>query len=147
MEPSDLGQPRPEAQATPKLRILYADDFPELRELIAFSLTRSGHSVACAEDGLKAWAAISPNPAAYDLVITDHDMPQMSGLELVEKLRSLPFAGKVIVFSGELTRDAIERYRALAPDLILGKPVMPAALEQSIDNLFGTASATRAAAT
>ena len=103
--------------------------------------------MACAEDGLKAWAAISPHPAAYDLVITDHDMPQITGLELVEKLRSLPFAGKVIVFSGELTRDAIQRYRALSPDLILGKPVMPAALERAIDNLFGAAPVAKAAAT
>ena len=53
-------------------------------------------------------------------------MPRMNGLELVRNVRKTAFAGRIIVFSSELSEDVNEQYRALGVDLILPKPIFPA---------------------
>ena len=117
------------------LRILYADDLRELRELARLSFGRDGHGVECVEDGSLALARIAEDPT-FDLVITDHHMPIMNGLELVTRLRQENFAGKIMVFSSELS-DAIAReYRRFEVDRILYKPVLPSALRHALAELF-----------
>ena len=68
-------------------RILCVDDEPTVRELLHIYLRREGFEVETAPDGLAAWLIISAHPSRFDAVITDNQMPHMTGLELVEKLR------------------------------------------------------------
>ena len=78
------------ANPAPKksLRVLYADDMKELRQLLEVVLGRDGHKVESVPDGNLALDLLKDNPAAYDVVITDHHMPTVSGLELVARLRA-----------------------------------------------------------
>ncbi len=115
--------------------ILYADDMCELRRLLETTLGRDGHTVETVPDGQAALARISAEPAAFDLLITDHHMPVMTGLELVGCLRQLPFAGRIIVFSSELGAEVSEAYRRLRVDYILPKPIFPATLRALIATL------------
>ena len=71
------------------LRILYADDMPELRDLICLTLVRGGRTVECAVNGPEALKQLRTALKAYDLMITDHHMPVMNGLELVAAVRAL----------------------------------------------------------
>jgi len=107
------------------LHILYADDVPELRRLLEVTLGRVGHTIETVPDGQEALTRVLATPAAYDLVITDHHMPKMNGLELVGRLRALPFPGKIVVFSSELGEDVSQAYRELRVDCILPKPIFP----------------------
>ena len=118
------------AAAKPKksLRVLYADDMRELRQLLQVVLGRDGHKVESVSDGNLALELILPDPTAYDVVITDHHMATMSGLELVARLRALDYAGKIIVFSSELSEKVDASYRAYKVDFILPKPVFPSEL-------------------
>jgi CheY-like chemotaxis protein len=118
------------------LRILYAEDLAELRDVARLSFSRYGHTIECAEDGAVAWKIISDDPGRFDLVITDHHMPNMNGMELVLRLRSLPFPGKIMVFSSELSRDVSSAYRQLKVDRILFKPVLPTVLRSALTELF-----------
>lgn len=118
------------------LRILYAEDLPELRDVARISFSRDGHEIECAEDGAVAWQKISDNPSRFDLVITDHHMPNMNGLELVLRLRSLPFPGKIMLFSSELSREIASSYRQQNVDRILFKPVMPTLLRRTLEEMF-----------
>lgn len=117
------------------LRILYADDLRDLREVMRLTLSRDGHGIECVEDGLLALARVTADPA-FDLVITDHHMPNMNGLELVMRLREQAFAGKIMVFSSELSSAVAAEYRRLNVDQILYKPVYPAALREVLSTLF-----------
>lgn len=117
------------------LRILYADDLRELRDVARISFGREGHGVECVADGALALARILAEPD-FDLVITDHHMPNMNGLELVARLREQNFAGKIMVFSSELSEAVAREYRQHAVDRILYKPVFPSALRQSLKELF-----------
>src|SRR4051812_1265731 len=68
-----------------RLRVLVADDAPDVRNLVAAHLKRSGHTVLLAEDGQQAFAiAIEERP---DLAIVDIMMPGLNGYDLTEKLR------------------------------------------------------------
>ncbi len=110
------------------LRVLYADDMRELRQLLMIVLGRDGHKVDSVEDGHLALALVKKDAAAYDVVITDHHMPTISGLQLVAELRSMNFPGKIIVFSSELSTAVDAAYRAHKVDHILPKPIFPSDL-------------------
>jgi two-component system chemotaxis response regulator CheY len=115
---------------TPKksLRVLYADDMRELRQLLEIVLGRDGHKVESVSDGNLALDLLRPDPTAYDVVITDHHMPTVSGLELVAKLRAMDYKGRIIVFSSELSEEVDSTYRHYKVDFILPKPVFPSEL-------------------
>lgn len=118
------------------LRLLYADDVPELRNLLQMLFQRDGHEIECYPDGQSALTRMVQNPA-LDLVITDHHMPRMDGLEFVERLRELPFFGKIMIFSSELSPAIMEKYQRLGVDRILYKPVYPSVLRQVLSEMFG----------
>jgi two-component system chemotaxis response regulator CheY len=116
-------------------RILYADDMAELRKLMELSLARDGHTVVSVADGRPALEMVRANPAAFDIVITDHHMTDVNGLELVTKLRELAYPGKIIVFSSELSKEIGEAYQELRVDAVLYKPVMPGVLRHLLQDL------------
>jgi hypothetical protein len=76
-----------QCRTIPPQRILVVEDEPDIRQLNTEVLIDFGYPVDAAEDGLAAWRAL--NSGGYDLSITDHDMPNVSGLEL---LTSMPRA-------------------------------------------------------
>jgi CheY-like chemotaxis protein len=103
--------------------VLYVDDMRELREVARLALTRAGHKVDCAPDGSDAFEMVKSNPAAYDIVISDHHMTGMNGLELVMKLREIQYPGMIAIVSSELNSDVEDEYRQLGIERILNKPV------------------------
>jgi two-component system chemotaxis response regulator CheY len=117
------------------LRVLYADDLPELRDVMRMALSRQGHGIECVEDGRYALDRVLADPG-FDLVITDHHMPRMNGIELVSQLRALPFRGKIMVFSSELSQAVADDYRNIGVDKILYKPVFPSQLLEVLTELF-----------
>jgi CheY-like chemotaxis protein len=117
------------------LRICYADDMLELREVARLSLSREGHGIECYPDGAQALARVTADPT-FDLVITDHHMPVLNGLGFVTALRNLEFAGKIMVFSSELSLEVAKEYNRLGVDRILYKPVFPSTLRQALAELF-----------
>ena len=66
-------------------RILTVDDSTTIRRLLSFTLKQSGFEVTEAEDGVQA-LEIARNHE-FDLVITDLNMPNMNGIQLVAALR------------------------------------------------------------
>jgi len=123
---------------SPPHRILVVDDEPDIRHLNAEVLKNSGYHVDIAEDGKAGWEALHATrhaPESYALLITDHDMPGLSGLALVKKLRAARMALPVIMATGRLpTEDLLNRYPWLQPVATLVKPY-------SVDQLLGTVEA------
>ncbi|HSW04902.1 CHASE domain-containing protein [Aquabacterium sp.] len=86
-------------------RVLYVDDDPVMVTLVEALLDRAGYAVSCFGDARAALAALQAEPAAFDLVITDYNMPELSGLDVVQALRSVRPALPVIISSGYLSED------------------------------------------
>jgi len=110
------------------MRVLYCDDMRELRQLLVIVLGRDGHKVDSVADGHLALDLIKKDVTNYDVVITDHHMPTISGLQLVAELRNMNFPGKIIVFSSELSNAVDASYRRHKVDYILPKPIFPSDL-------------------
>lgn len=129
------------AAAAWPLRILYADDMFELRRMMRHMLILDGHLVETAEDGDEAFLLVSRAVDLFDLIITDHHMPRANGLQFVRQLRTLPFSGRVVVFSSELSEQVNDQYRQLGVDLILPKPIFPSLFRARLRELFCQAGA------
>jgi len=70
------------------MKILVVDDSSTMRRIIKNTLTKLGHKdLLEAEDGAKAWDVMQNN-SDIDVLITDWNMPEMNGLELVKKVRA-----------------------------------------------------------
>ena len=107
-------------QTDPPQRILVAEDDGDIRRLNAKTLRRSGYVVDVAEDGAAAWVALQTNH--YDLLLTDNSMPKVTGVELLEMLRSARMALPVILATGVMTENRFTRYPRLEPTATLPKP-------------------------
>jgi CheY-like chemotaxis protein len=70
---------------TPKARILIVDDDSDIREMLATLLTEQGHEISTAEDGFDALLQMKSAPP--QLVISDLNMPRMSGFEFLSVVR------------------------------------------------------------
>lgn len=68
--------------------ILAVDDSPSMRKMVSFTLTGAGHQVVEAVDGVDAFEKAQAR--AFDLILTDQNMPRLDGLGLTRKLREHP---------------------------------------------------------
>jgi len=115
--------------ARPLHRILVVEDEPDIRLLSTEVLIHSGYAVDAAADGAVAWQALCAE--SYDLMITDNNMPRLTGVELLKKLRSARMALPVILATGTLPKEEFIRYPWLQPDATLLKPY-------TVEELLGT---------
>lgn len=115
-----------EAAAGPPRRVLVVDDEPVIRDLTAAALKRAGHHVDTAKDGAEAWGILQLH--GYDLLITDYNMPQLSGVELIKKLRATRMDLPVILVTGSVPTDVVSCHPWPQPEATLFKPVIFAEL-------------------
>jgi two-component system, OmpR family, alkaline phosphatase synthesis response regulator PhoP len=76
------------ATTTPAKTILVADDESHILHVVSMKLRNAGYNVVTAHDGQEALEAALAEPP--DLIITDYHMPQLSGLELCQRLKQQP---------------------------------------------------------
>jgi CheY-like chemotaxis protein len=119
--------------------VLYAEDLRDLRELMRLIVQRAGYEIETVADGEAALRRLREQPEDFDLLITDHHMPVMNGLELVRQLPLVPYLGKTMVFSSEINPDVHREYHRLGVNAILPKPVRPATLRIILAGLLSKA--------
>ena len=110
--------------------VLVVDDDEGVRQLLVMILQQSGYDVLWACNGLEALMVYSSYRAHFDLVLTDIDMPQMNGLELVARIRASDPFRKILLMSGR---------EPDSPELpencpVLLKPFLPNQLIAAIDS-------------
>jgi two-component system OmpR family response regulator len=120
---------RRKAQAIPPRRILVVNHDGDLRQLSTEVLTRSGYQAHAAASAAAAWRALQTR--RYDLLIADHDLPNMSGVRLLRKLRAARMAMPVIMASASLTGAEIARHPWIQPAATLLMPY-------TVDEFLGT---------
>src|SRR5438270_11788714 len=109
--------------------------------MLALLLGGPGAKITSACDGWMALMKIGAAAEPFDVIITDHRMPRMNGLELVRRLRVRKFAGKIIVLSAHLTKENIQAYEELEVDMMLAKPFDVEELQLAINLLTKKPSA------
>ncbi len=104
--------------------VLLVDDQPEVLEMASVMLQRLGYKVEAVLSGFEALDLLRENPEKFDLVITDQNMPKMTGLELVEQTHcdfpDLPFI-LISGYSKESLEEMMEGNSAIKA--VLRKPL------------------------
>ena len=117
--------------------ILAADDDPDIRELVAFRLERSGYTVLQAADGEEALAlALEHKP---DLAVLDVMMPKMDGFEVVRRLRAEEATKRmpIIMLTARAQDSDVEAGFDAGVDDYLRKPFSPQELRARVQSILG----------
>ncbi|MGC9943366.1 MAG: response regulator [Verrucomicrobiota bacterium] len=121
-------------QKSSRQRILVVDDSSDVRRLKVNLLIDSGYDVEDAADGADGWEALQDRH--FDLVITDNSMPRMTGVEMIEKLRSARMTIPVIMATGSLPVFIFARKPWLKPDVALVTPFSDDELLESVQRIL-----------
>jgi signal transduction histidine kinase len=114
------------------LRVLVVDDEPNPRDIVTQYLLSDGHRVTTATNGGEAIQRVMAEP--FDLVITDHGMPGMNGLELAQAVRRIDADKSVILLTG-FSLDANTPSEMV--NCVLKKPIAPDALRTALHEVLG----------
>jgi DNA-binding response OmpR family regulator len=135
-DPAERPDKRPDCEnaSRPVSRILVADDDPALRTMLAEALHDAGYAVLSAADGEEAWETLCRD--SIDLLVTDHDMPRLTGLELLRRVRLGPLHVPVIFISGRMPGNVADLHTLLPPGIVLAKPFTLAELRADLESLL-----------
>ncbi len=114
--------PPPNLADSDGLRILFLDDEEELVLMATNVLERWGYRVTGFTTAAEALAALRAAPNSFDLMVTDHNMPGMSGIDVSHEITMLRLGLPVILTSGNLTDELFAEAREAGIQQLLPKP-------------------------
>ncbi len=122
-----------------KIRFLVVDDSPTMRRIVINALKNIGYTnIVEAEDGKDALAKLYAEK--IDFIITDWNMPNMTGLELIKAIRSDPNFADIpilMVTTRAMKEDVLEALQARVNNYIV-KPFTPQILKEKIEQILKT---------
>ncbi len=107
------------------MKTLIAEDDPDSRAMLAFLLQVEGYDVVQAENGTEAWREFERNK--FSLIISDWLMPEVDGLELCRRIRSVerPAYPYVILLTALKGKDHFLEAMSAGADDFISKPFDP----------------------
>jgi len=123
----------------PKKRILYIDDDLDILEVMEKMISYLGYDVSITSIGYEAIELIRSEPARFDLVITDYNMPDINGLELSEKILNINPKIPIILGTGSIKLNE-EKVREAGINAFLQKPFSMEELMKTIQGVLDNAS-------
>jgi CheY-like chemotaxis protein len=129
--------PGGDVQEARKHRVLVAEDDPDMRRLIATLLRMAGHKVAEARDGMDILDRLessiwSERHDLFDVIVSDVNMPGLSGLDVLAALRCAYWTTPVVLITAFGDDDMRAEARALGASAVLDKPIDPEKLREAV---------------
>jgi CheY-like chemotaxis protein len=125
---------------TGKASILLVEDNDALRGVISFNLMRAGYQVTVVTNGREALTALEHE--SFDLVLSDQQMPKMTGIQLCEQIRELPqyqHLPFILLTAKCMELDVTKLRRQLGMSAALPKPFSPSELLTCIEECLSVA--------
>lgn len=115
------------------MKIMIVDDSIAMRMIVKKTLRQAGfegHEISEAEDGAKALVAIKA--ASPDLVLSDWNMPNMTGIELLERLSADGVKVKFGFVTTEATAEMKVRATSAGAQFLISKPFTPESFKEAL---------------
>lgn len=133
--------PSEESEVTPRLAgkecILFVEDEVTLTSLASRYFGSLGYDIRVFADSPAAWQHFAEDPQGFDILITDQTMPQMTGLELIRRVRDLRRDIPIIICTGYNSGISPEDCRELSIAQLLHKPMLMQALAREVRKILG----------
>ena len=123
-----------------KLRILYAEDHEDTREFVNLILKRSNYEVIAMESGAAA-LDLARAGEHFDLYLLDTKLPDVSGIELCQKIREFDAWTPILFFSGVAHEDDKQKALSCGAQGYLTKPDGISEIAQTVSQLIEKAHA------
>ncbi len=117
-----------------KKTVLIVDDEPVMRDSLALCLKKY-FRILKASDGKEAENIL--NVRDVDCLVTDMDMPNMNGAELIEVMKSNDHSAKVIVMTGYMSDEKESKLKTLGVNNLFMKPFSPLQMVEKIEEITG----------
>ncbi|NNM45750.1 response regulator transcription factor [Knoellia koreensis] len=125
--------------ASQSVRVLVADDDPDIRDLVDFKLSQAGYAVEAVPDGLSAWESFQQETPA--LVILDVMMPGLSGIDVLRKIRDSGSPKTPVLLLSAKSRDSdVDTGFAVGADDYVVKPFSPRELLHRVNRMVPRSS-------
>ncbi|MFQ3609242.1 MAG: PAS domain S-box protein [Chloroherpetonaceae bacterium] len=125
-------EPNPRLEKT----ILLVEDEPDMRNLLSDILTEKKFRVLCAQHGSEGLSLFLQSPSNIDLVLTDLNMPNLSGMDMLMEMKRATPNLKFAVLTGFLTEETRAELTKLGAIRILQKPIQIDDLFSLLDEVF-----------
>lgn len=141
------GDPRPSSPARPSVgrssparsgSVLVVGEDPALRDLLARALRRRGADVATAAAGREALRMVADGRVRPSVLLTDIEMPGMSGIELAARATALRPGIRIVMMTGDPDRAAEARRHG---DLVHAVLLKPVSLPELVEAIAGPSGA------
>jgi len=103
-------------------RVLFIDDEPSVYAIGRLLLEQLGYQAVCASGGDEAIEIFAGEPQSFDVVVTDHAMPGMTGMELARRLRELRSDVPIVLTTGFAGLDVTSQLEGIGIHQVLPKP-------------------------
>jgi two-component system chemotaxis response regulator CheY len=120
------------------MKILIVDDSKAMRMLVRRALREAGygdHDYAEAQNGKEALEIL--RAGGVDLALLDWNMPEMTGIEVLAKVKELGLRTKCAMITTEASPDMQTRAHAEGALFVVGKPFSPEVIERELRRVFG----------
>jgi CheY-like chemotaxis protein len=121
-------------------RVLVVDDDAPVASLIAIVLARLKYEIICFTDPIEALATFERSPDLFDLLLIDFTMPQMTGTEVISRIRPVRPNIPVILCTGNRGMVEEAEIKRLGIGLILEKPFNAAGLAGAVRQVLAAKS-------
>jgi CheY-like chemotaxis protein len=115
-------------------RILVVEDDPIICRLISDFLANDGFAVNTASDGEQAWEALHHDH--YDLLVTDNEMPHLTGIKLIERMRKAGMSLPAIIASGSFSAESLRDYPQLQIAAVIPTPFKKLEFLDTVKNVL-----------
>lgn len=117
-------------------KVLIADDETTWLDILKQGLSRMGFDVTACYNGQEALDVYKQNPDDFDLLLTDHAMPFMTGLDLAKEIHKMKTGLPIILYSGHINIVSPNEAAKLGIDSYIIKPIEISNLAQIINDVI-----------
>jgi len=104
-------------------RVMIVDDETEMADMLSIGLERLGYATVAVQSPFQALAAIEEDPDAFDALLTDQQMPLMTGMDLIREAKRVAPSLRAVLCTGNLAEMTEAQALAGGADAVLYKPV------------------------